>query len=183
TERLLRAADQVHVESLIPPERLTPRETEVVRLMSGGYSNREIAYALGTAEGTIKNQVSSILAKFGVRDRTRAVLKALETGPLAAWWRATTTATTAAWSWFASPHAVSACWPSSRCAIARSCAPPRRHSCARCAPSAARGPARWLLPRFPFGARSAPASATTNPLAASAISPPPFASSPCRSSP
>ena len=52
--------------------------------MSGGYSNREIAYALGTAEGTIKNQVSSILAKFGVRDRTRAVLKALETGLLAA---------------------------------------------------------------------------------------------------
>ena len=84
TERLLRAADQVHVESLIPLERLTPRETEVVRLMSGGYSNREIAYALGTAEGTIKNQVSSILAKFGVRDRTRAVLKALETGLLSA---------------------------------------------------------------------------------------------------
>src|SRR5438105_13150744 len=83
-ERLLRAADQVHVESLIPLERLTPRETEVVRLMSGGYSNREIAYALGTAEGTIKNQVSSILAKFGVRDRARAVLKALETGVLSA---------------------------------------------------------------------------------------------------
>jgi hypothetical protein len=35
-------------------------------------------YALGTADGTIKNHVSSILAKFGVRDRTRAVLKALE---------------------------------------------------------------------------------------------------------
>ena len=65
-------------------ERLTQREIEVVRLMSGGYSNREIAYALGTAEGTIKNQVSSILAKFGVRDRTRAVLKALETGLLSA---------------------------------------------------------------------------------------------------
>ena len=84
TERLLRVADQVHVESLTPIERLTPREIEVVRLMSGGYSNREIAYALGTAEGTIKNQVSSILAKFGVRDRTRAVLKALETGLLSA---------------------------------------------------------------------------------------------------
>ena len=35
---------------------------------------------LATAEGTVKNQVSSILAKLGVRDRTRAVLKALETG-------------------------------------------------------------------------------------------------------
>ena len=63
-------------------ERLTEREVEVVRLMAGGYSNKEIAHALGTAEGTIKNQVSSILAKFGVRDRTRAVLKALEAGLL-----------------------------------------------------------------------------------------------------
>jgi DNA-binding NarL/FixJ family response regulator len=64
------------------PERLTEREVEVVRLMAGGYSNREIAHALGTAEGTVKNHVSSILAKFGVRDRTRAVLKALEAGLL-----------------------------------------------------------------------------------------------------
>ena len=79
TERLLR---RVEVHALAPPERLTDRELEVVRLMSGGYSNKEIAHALGTAEGTIKNHVSSILAKFGVRDRTRAVLKALESGLL-----------------------------------------------------------------------------------------------------
>ena len=82
TERLLRLADQVHVDSLTPLEALTTREIAVVRLMAGGYSNREIAYALGTADGTIKNHVSSILAKFGVRDRTRAVLKALEAGLL-----------------------------------------------------------------------------------------------------
>ena len=82
TERLLRVADRVHIETGVPAERLTAREIEVVRLMSGGYNNREIAYALGTAEGTIKNQVSSILAKFGVHDRTRAVLKALESGLL-----------------------------------------------------------------------------------------------------
>jgi DNA-binding NarL/FixJ family response regulator len=82
TERLLRLADQVHVDSATPVEALTTREIEVVRLMAGGYSNREIAYALGTADGTIKNHVSSILAKFGVRDRTRAVLKALEAGLL-----------------------------------------------------------------------------------------------------
>ena len=63
-------------------EELTAREAEVVRLMAGGYSNRENADALGTAEGTIKNHVSSILSKFGVRDRTRAVLKALEGGLL-----------------------------------------------------------------------------------------------------
>lgn len=61
-------------------ESLTERETEVLRLMAGGYSNREIAEALDTAEGTVKNQVSSILAKLGVRDRTRAVLKAIEGG-------------------------------------------------------------------------------------------------------
>jgi len=46
--------------------------------MAGGYSNREIARALFVAERTIKNHVSSILSKLYVRDRTRAVLKALE---------------------------------------------------------------------------------------------------------
>jgi DNA-binding NarL/FixJ family response regulator len=61
-------------------ERLTDRERDVLRLMAGGYSNREIADVLDTAEGTVKNQVSSILGKLGVRDRTRAVLKAIETG-------------------------------------------------------------------------------------------------------
>lgn len=59
---------------------LTPREVEVLRLMAGGYSNREIAGALGVAEGTVKNHVSSLLGKLGVRDRTRAVLKGLEMG-------------------------------------------------------------------------------------------------------
>lgn len=62
------------------PETLTARETEVIRLMAGGYSNREISQALSNSEGTIKNHVSSILAKLGVRDRTRAVLKAIEHG-------------------------------------------------------------------------------------------------------
>jgi DNA-binding NarL/FixJ family response regulator len=65
------------------PEELTPRELEVLRLVAGGFSNREIARALGTAEGTVKNQASSVLSKLGVRDRTRAVLKALELGWLA----------------------------------------------------------------------------------------------------
>jgi DNA-binding NarL/FixJ family response regulator len=61
-------------------EPLTERECDVLRLMAGGCSNREIANALETAEGTVKNQVSSILLKLGVRDRTRAVLKAIESG-------------------------------------------------------------------------------------------------------
>jgi DNA-binding NarL/FixJ family response regulator len=81
TQRLLRATPAI-TDDAMPIEELTAREIEVVRLMAGGYSNKEIAHALGTAEGTIKNQVSSILAKFGVRDRTRAVLKALEAGLL-----------------------------------------------------------------------------------------------------
>ena len=56
---------------------LTFREQEVLRLMAGGYSNREIAKALFLAEGTVKNYVSEILAKLECRDRTRAVLKAI----------------------------------------------------------------------------------------------------------
>ena len=82
TERVLRGLEHVHrdFDSLNPPDPLTRRELEILRLMAGGYSNREIAEALGTAEGTVKNHASSILSKLGVRDRTRAVLKALELG-------------------------------------------------------------------------------------------------------
>ena len=53
---------------------------EILRLVARGYNNREIADALTIAEGTVKNYISSILSKMGVRDRTRAVLKALEEG-------------------------------------------------------------------------------------------------------
>jgi DNA-binding NarL/FixJ family response regulator len=82
TERVLRGLEHVRrdFEALSAPDPLTRREVEVLRLMAGGYSNREIAGALGTAEGTVKNHASSILSKLGVRDRTRAVLKALELG-------------------------------------------------------------------------------------------------------
>jgi DNA-binding NarL/FixJ family response regulator len=59
-------------------EPLTPRETEVLRLMAAAYTNREIADALGTAEGTVKIHVSNILGKLGARDRTQAVLRSLE---------------------------------------------------------------------------------------------------------
>ncbi|MBT1452464.1 response regulator transcription factor [Glaciecola sp. XM2] len=62
------------------PEALSKRETEILRLMAAGCSNKEMAQSLFRSEGTIKNQVSSILAKLGVRDRTRAVLKAIEQG-------------------------------------------------------------------------------------------------------
>ncbi len=59
---------------------LTARETEVLALMAAGFNNAEIATALGPSEGTIKNHVSNILAKLGVRDRVRAVLRGLELG-------------------------------------------------------------------------------------------------------
>jgi len=80
TEALLRGLARKSTDAAPPAEALTPRETEVIRLMAGGYSNREIAQALSKSEGTVKNHVSNILAKLGVRDRTRAVLKALEMG-------------------------------------------------------------------------------------------------------
>jgi DNA-binding NarL/FixJ family response regulator len=67
-------------ESTTVPESLTSRESEVLRLMAAGLSNREISELLGNTEATVKTHVSTILAKLGVRDRTRAVLKGLELG-------------------------------------------------------------------------------------------------------
>ena len=64
------------------PTNLSKKELEVLRLMACGYSNKEISTALFKSEGTIKNHVSNILAKLGVRDRTRAVLSAIEQGLL-----------------------------------------------------------------------------------------------------
>lgn len=85
TDRVLKGLEGIHpeFESLDPPDTLTERETEVLRLMAGGYSNREIAGAFELAEGTVKNHISSILSKLGVRDRTRAVLRAVELGIIA----------------------------------------------------------------------------------------------------
>ncbi len=84
TERLLKGlSDQsTKFESLELPDPLTPKETEILRLMAGGYSNKEISKALSKSEGTVKNHVSNILSKLGVRDRTRAVLKSIELGIL-----------------------------------------------------------------------------------------------------
>jgi DNA-binding NarL/FixJ family response regulator len=84
TERVLKAMETagLQIEGLNPPDRLTKREIEVLRMMAGGYSNREIGEALGTTEGTIKTHISSILSKMGVRDRIRAVLKGIERGDI-----------------------------------------------------------------------------------------------------
>ena len=82
TERLIQGLQGIkgEFEASELPEALSTRETEILRLMAAGCSNREMAESLFKSEGTIKNQVSSILAKLRVRDRTRAVLKAIELG-------------------------------------------------------------------------------------------------------
>lgn len=61
-------------------EPLSEREREILRLISQGASNREIADKLFITEGTVKNHVSNILGKLDVRDRTQAALKARELG-------------------------------------------------------------------------------------------------------
>jgi RNA polymerase sigma factor (sigma-70 family) len=58
-------------------ESLSERERDVIRLMAGGFSNREIGEMLGLSTGTVKNHVSRLLLKLEARDRTSAVLKAI----------------------------------------------------------------------------------------------------------
>jgi Response regulator containing a CheY-like receiver domain and an HTH DNA-binding domain len=72
----VRARYRYHADD-VPRELFSPREVAVLRLLAGGYSNKEIARSLFLAEGTVKNYVSSILEKLDTRDRTRAVLKAI----------------------------------------------------------------------------------------------------------
>ncbi|MCK5550478.1 MAG: response regulator transcription factor [Hyphomicrobiaceae bacterium] len=73
-----RLADHPPGADLVEP--LSEREREVLQLLSSGASNREIAEALVIAHGTVKNHVTSILGKLGVRDRTQAAIKARDLG-------------------------------------------------------------------------------------------------------
>jgi DNA-binding NarL/FixJ family response regulator len=82
-------AEFTRVSSMVPAaqmeqmvEPLSERELEILALIARGASNREIGDRLFIAEGTVKNHVTRILAKLGVRDRTQAALKARELGLL-----------------------------------------------------------------------------------------------------
>jgi DNA-binding NarL/FixJ family response regulator len=65
-----------------PHSQLSPREVEVLQLIAGGYSNREIGAALGIAEATVKWHVNIILSRLDVGDRTQAIVTALQRGIL-----------------------------------------------------------------------------------------------------
>jgi DNA-binding NarL/FixJ family response regulator len=68
------------VKAPASPETLTERETDVLRLLAQGSSNKEIALALSIGEKTVKTHVSNILAKLGVPSRTQAALYAVRIG-------------------------------------------------------------------------------------------------------
>lgn len=66
----------------LPLPNLTPRERDVLTLLSHGYRNREISHQLGMSEKTVRNHLSHLLIKLGVPDRTAAALLAREAGIL-----------------------------------------------------------------------------------------------------
>ncbi len=69
---------QAAPEKPVPDPALTVRELKVLRLLARGASNKEIAKAFSVSEGTVKNHVSNILLRLGLRDRTQAAIYAVE---------------------------------------------------------------------------------------------------------
>lgn len=68
------------LSGFFPEVALTPREVEVLGLVARGYGNKEVGDVLGTAPGTVKAHVQSILSKLGAKDRTHAVTIGLRRG-------------------------------------------------------------------------------------------------------
>ena len=86
TRRLIAEFARLRPQLPARPERLselTPRETEVLRLVAEGLSNAEIAERLVVTKETVKTHVSRILSKLQLRDRSQAVVLAYETGLVA----------------------------------------------------------------------------------------------------
>ena len=86
TRRLIGEFARLHPATPLQPDRireLTPRETEVLRLIAEGLSNGDIAERLVVSEETIKTHVSRVLTKLGLRDRAQAVVVAYESGLVA----------------------------------------------------------------------------------------------------
>ena len=83
TRRLIEAFVASRPREAVGAERLaglSDREREVLLLLAGGLSNREIAGEMSLSEATIKSHVAGVLGKLGVRDRVQAVIVAYETG-------------------------------------------------------------------------------------------------------
>jgi DNA-binding NarL/FixJ family response regulator len=84
TRRLISEFARLQPQPAIQPAEkfatLTPRETEILRLVAAGLSNQEIAAQLVVTAETVKTHVSRILSKLGLRDRTQAVVTAYESG-------------------------------------------------------------------------------------------------------
>ena len=83
TRRLISEFARIRPRTAVPPPTLaalTPRETEVLRLVAEGLSNTEIAGRLYLSEATIKTHVNRLLSKLALRDRVQAVVLAYETG-------------------------------------------------------------------------------------------------------
>jgi DNA-binding NarL/FixJ family response regulator len=82
TQALQRLTSQPASQAAALPERLTPREREVLQHIVEGHTNREIAERLSLSVGTVKIHVEHIIAKLGVSDRTQAAVRAIESGLL-----------------------------------------------------------------------------------------------------
>ena len=84
TRRLISEFARLQPQPAVQPAEkfatLTPRETEILRLVAAGLSNQEIAARLVVTAETVKTHVSRILSKLGLRDRTQAVVTAYESG-------------------------------------------------------------------------------------------------------
>lgn len=81
TGKLLRAvADQQSTQATFIADKLTERETDVLRILARGLNNAAIAEELHLTEGTVRNYISAILAKLDVSDRTQAAVIAVTHG-------------------------------------------------------------------------------------------------------